>query len=301
MKDFTFLESGFPKWSWSKSNGEASETETLLAFDAISNEGDVYDFSYKVWNDIVDLLNKALDDSGVGWDETYSTVQEAKVTGEFGKLTAKAFNSVRHNISIMNTSWRWIDDKNTKGYVGKLNFNGYDTHGENADLVYGNYILELVEKLNTLISILTDTVNKSLLSSPINSSEFKYEAKLLEGIPNFVVLHEDLTSYITTANLRLNEKIESGATASSAFTHSSFFESNPANETKVNAYGNLSAINSELEAIKNVLENPTLYIEKFLSDAEMKLWAVPLRLDTQKLYIRQSYDITKTKNELEVQ
>lgn len=301
MKDFTFLESGFPKWSWNESNGEATQTETETAFSAVSNEGDVYDFNHKVWNDIVDLLNRALTESGIGWDNTFTTVDEAKASGEFGILTAKAFNSVRHNISTMNTTWRWTDDRNVKGYVGKLNFNGYETHGKNADLVYGNYILELVEKLNTLISILADTVSKSLLSSPINSSEFKHGAKLLEGIPTFVTLHENLINYMTTANLSLSEKIEPSATISSAFTQSSFFGINPAQDFKTEISAHLDALNSKLEAVMNLLENQILYVEQSYADAGLRLWATPLRLETERLYIRQSYEITNIGNELEVQ
>lgn len=299
MKDFTILESGFPEWSWESSNGEASAIDTAVAYYAITNQGDVYSFGHNVWNDIVSLLERALTESGIGWDAKYCTAEEAKVYGEFGILTAKAFNSLRHNISVMNTTWRWTDNSSIKGYTGRLDFKGYTDVGSNADLLYGNYIVELVEKLNTLISILADTMNKSLLSSPTDAA-ITSVAKLLEGIPTFITLHENLLFYINNASLELADKTDFNTHIHSEFNQSASIESHFGVDAIANAYSRLYP-SATLETGYDCISKIISYTERSTADAGMRLWAVPLRLEPTRLYIRQAYYINKTGNELEVQ
>lgn len=48
-------------WTWSGSNGSASAAQTRAAYSAIQNRGNLSDFSYLVWNDMVDKVKEILD------------------------------------------------------------------------------------------------------------------------------------------------------------------------------------------------------------------------------------------------
>lgn len=119
---------------WTASNGSASAQQTQTAYSVINNNGTVSQFSYLVWNDIVDKVKEVLDTLGYSWDTTYSTYANAKMSASDKYLTAVRFNSVRNNIGI-----HYATGISTK-LIG--------------DYVYGSDILLLVSKLNSWIDTL---------------------------------------------------------------------------------------------------------------------------------------------------
>lgn len=86
------------KWSWSASNGSASASQTSAAYSAVVNKTAVTNFSYLVWNDLVDKVKKILDATGDSWDSSYATYANTKMTSSDKTLTATKFNSLRYNI-----------------------------------------------------------------------------------------------------------------------------------------------------------------------------------------------------------
>lgn len=130
------------------------------SYATLVKDAPVANFKKEAWNDIVLKLNNVLLAIGMIWDNEYTTVRGAMVNEAYGALEAEMFNSIRHNIDrIAPTGWRWANDPTFRGYVGRENFRGYRYYGMNCDLVYPEYIKELVRKLNLVIDILKDTGN----------------------------------------------------------------------------------------------------------------------------------------------
>lgn len=119
-------------WDWSKSNGSATTTQTKKAYTAITSNGYVSDFSYKVWNDMVDKTKEALDACGESWSSKYATYANTKMSASDKVLTATRFNSLRFNIGSHEATG--ITDKSKDEYV------------------YGEYFTILTDKLNTWIN-----------------------------------------------------------------------------------------------------------------------------------------------------
>ena len=118
-------------WNWSSSNGSATASQTSAAYSAITNHGAVSDFSYLVWNDLVDKVLEAKDATGVAWNPKYLSAANTKMTSSNKTLTADRFNSLRYNIGIHSSTG--LNDV----YTG--------------DLVYGWYFTYLTDALNTWI------------------------------------------------------------------------------------------------------------------------------------------------------
>lgn len=85
-------------WSWSNSNGSASASQTRRAYSAVCNNGSLGDFSYLVWNDMVDKVKEIIDANGVSWRTNYATYTQTRMNAGDKILTAKRFNSLRFNI-----------------------------------------------------------------------------------------------------------------------------------------------------------------------------------------------------------
>ena len=122
------------KFYWNQSNGSASAQATQTAYSVVSGNGYVDDFSYLVWNDIVDKVKEVLDESGFYWDTAYATYENTKMSAVDKTLTAARFNSARYNVGIHCATG--IDEKHSD------------------DTAYGSYILTLVSKLNEWIDTL---------------------------------------------------------------------------------------------------------------------------------------------------
>ena len=118
-------------WSWTSSNGSASSSQTRAAYNAVSNRGALSNFSYLVWNDLVDKVMEVLDATGGSWNSKYASYSATKMTSSDKRLTAKRFNSLRYNIGTHYSTG--INDV----YKG--------------DIVYGSYFITLVDCLNNWI------------------------------------------------------------------------------------------------------------------------------------------------------
>ncbi|MCB5279276.1 MAG: hypothetical protein LHW59_07120, partial [Candidatus Cloacimonetes bacterium] len=141
------LPTSFEAWNWSK------DDDTIKAYYAISNKGYTAEFKTAVWNSLCNKLYQTLNAMNLSWDNKYSTYSEVLLSGYYPTLTARVFNSVRHNIEVhVPTTWKWVFNKTYEGYVGRLDFRGASTTS-NPDTLFGSYILEIARKLNILISI----------------------------------------------------------------------------------------------------------------------------------------------------
>lgn len=159
------LPQDYPTFDWN---------DWKTSHDALVPGGLVSNFQKATWNAIVDALDSALTAAGYQWDNRYTTKDDAMV-GSDGYLYASAFNSVRHNIDIpVRLGWIWAKSDSFRGFVGREDFNGHSTHKQSADPLYPEYIIELVRKLNLLISILNG-------SGPLVSHVCEYSAVSVSG------------------------------------------------------------------------------------------------------------------------
>ena len=160
MKNLPVLSSDFAYFSWDSQFGTATSEQLQNAYTALTTNGLTTKFHRNVWNDIVDRLNKAITQAGLSWNTTYGTATETKINEKYGILTARKFNAVTVNIeSILNNYWRWEKDTMFTGYLGRSRFYGVTEREDNADYLYGAYILELVRVLNTFIAVLKNEAN----------------------------------------------------------------------------------------------------------------------------------------------
>ena len=122
------------RWSWSASNGSATAAETQRSYNSLFNNGNVSDFSYKVWNDLCDKTYEAIEAAGSYWNTRYTTFSGAKMSSSNKVLTAEKFNSLR------------------------LNIGGHVSTGiqevSSGDVVYGWYFTTLARCLNEWINSL---------------------------------------------------------------------------------------------------------------------------------------------------
>lgn len=86
------------KWSWSTSNGSATSSQTSAAYRAVVNNTSVSNFSYLVWNDMVDKVMEIIYYLGGRWYNDYLSYGNTLMTSSDKTLTAKRFNSLRYNI-----------------------------------------------------------------------------------------------------------------------------------------------------------------------------------------------------------
>lgn len=85
-------------WAWTISNGSATKEQTIAAYTATTNKTATTNFSYLVWNDMVDKCKEILDAINSSWDSRYASYTNTKMTSSDKVLTAKRFNSLRYNI-----------------------------------------------------------------------------------------------------------------------------------------------------------------------------------------------------------
>lgn len=124
-------ETSVEPWSWYTSNGSASNSQTWAANEATISLTSVKNFSYLVWNDMVDKVKEILDATGNTWDTYYDTMANTKMTSSDKTLTAKRFNSLRYNIgSHYSTGIEEV---------------------EKGNVVYGWYFQRLVGRMNLWI------------------------------------------------------------------------------------------------------------------------------------------------------
>lgn len=155
------LSEDYPLFDWD---------DHLQSYYALGEGELVSGFQKETWNAIIDKALAALSAAGMSWDPKYTTAAAAKVTKAYGPLSAKRFNSVRHNIDRpAPVGWGWANNPNLRGYVGREDFKGYAEHGLDGDLFYAEYLLEMVRRLNLLLAIMKGTANLKEMDSPTQS------------------------------------------------------------------------------------------------------------------------------------
>lgn len=119
------------RWSWTSSNGSASSAQTRTAYSAITNHGNLSDFSYLVWNDLCDKAQEVLDATGGSWDSEYASYSATRMSSGDRSLTARRFNSLRFNVgSHVSTGIQEV---------------------ARGDVVYGHYFTTIANALNEWI------------------------------------------------------------------------------------------------------------------------------------------------------
>ena len=152
------LAEDYPLFDWN---------DHLLSYYALGEGELVSGFQKETWNAIINHTQAALKAAGMSWDSKYTTASNAKITKAYGPLSAKMFNSVRHNIDRpASVGWGWAFNPALRGYIGREDFKGYAEHGLNGDLFYAEYLLEMVRRLNLMISIMRGTANLKEMDAP---------------------------------------------------------------------------------------------------------------------------------------
>ncbi len=121
-------------WTWKKTNGKATDQQTQDAYTAIKNNGFTRNFSYLVWNDMVDKVNDIIKAFGRVWDYgDYGTYSETKMKGPNEILTSRKFNALRNNIEIIGL---YEAELGATTGIGKV---------EKDYIVYGHYFTTLTQ------------------------------------------------------------------------------------------------------------------------------------------------------------
>lgn len=92
--------SSVKKWNWGLSNGNASANATTTAYYAVTGKGLTSDFSYLVWNDMVDKVQEILTAKDLSWNSSFLSISATKMSSWDKTLTADRFNSLRYNIGL---------------------------------------------------------------------------------------------------------------------------------------------------------------------------------------------------------
>lgn len=121
-------------WSWYASNGYATASQITAAYNAITNKGAVSNFSYLVWNDLVNKVNETVESDGSSWNSRYTTYNGTLMNSSNKTLTAQMFNSLRYNIGL-----------HVSTGISEVS---------RGDPVYGHYFITLTDCLNQWINTL---------------------------------------------------------------------------------------------------------------------------------------------------
>ena len=121
------------KWSWVMSNGTATAEQTAEAYMALVYKRGLNQFSYLVWNDMVDKVNEIIQANGLTWNNAFLSYSNTRMSPTDKLLTAARFNSLRYNI-------------------GSRYSTGIDTVSP-GDIVYGQYFITFADCINGWIDI----------------------------------------------------------------------------------------------------------------------------------------------------
>ena len=145
--DFKITPTKPTTWDWQTSNYNASATQTKTAHNLVTNGGATSEFSYLVWNDMVDKVKHILDylagDYLAGsWNTdkyNYDYEDTLMENTRIGRtLTAKRYNSLRKNVDDLLNGGTGIDEVISKTTP---------VSGE-------NHFIKLMEKVNERIGLL---------------------------------------------------------------------------------------------------------------------------------------------------
>ena len=204
------LRKDYPEWDW---NGDDKRKKAYLA---MTNKENTSLFAKKVWNDMVDCLNDALEEVGLQWNDYVASLTNTKFNVWFifdlipQTFTARMFNSVKYNIEkLMNQTFIWEYDKDYEGYVGRSNYRGVNEANE-PDTLYGSAIIELARKINLVIQVLKDealTKNESANVSTKATTEADLALPELEEIGSSIESSFSMSGTISeTTTKRFNAK-----------------------------------------------------------------------------------------------
>lgn len=181
VSNIPVLSTDYPFFSWE---------DWLGSLAALVPGGFTYEFEKECWNAIVNKVAEVVADSGLEWDSAYSTAEDALITEEFGDLYAKAANSLRHNMdnAVPVLRWGWANDPAFRGYIGRKDFRGVDEYGDaRADDVYPEYIVELVDRLNFLISVLTGEKALIIQGKGLSQTLSSCDLVVRESLPLYAI------------------------------------------------------------------------------------------------------------------
>lgn len=139
---------GVTPWSWAASNGSASAAQTAKARTAVAGNGPISDFSYLVWNDMVDKVAEMRSAAGLTpvWNPQFLNQANTKMSNtESGRtMTAARYNSVRYNIGIYKS---FADSK-----ADLIDYDSVTQVKSPGDEVIGSDFLDLMTGLNAAIA-----------------------------------------------------------------------------------------------------------------------------------------------------
>ena len=118
-------------WDWNISNGVATAAQTQKAHQALVNRGPTTDFSYLVWNDMVDKANEIVQARNHTWNTDYGTINETKASSIDKNITARRVNAV------------W-------GNMGQFITTGLSKKSP-GDTITGQYFIDLANAINDAI------------------------------------------------------------------------------------------------------------------------------------------------------
>lgn len=128
-------------WTWNDCQtidgdvGEATDLETMSAYNAITKKMETTEFSYKVWNDLCAKTREVRSARGSSsWRSDFLSYSNTLMSSSDKVLTAEHFNSLRINIGSM-------QDVSSIPYPVRK-----------GEEVYGSYFLTLANALNDEIA-----------------------------------------------------------------------------------------------------------------------------------------------------
>ncbi len=117
---WSYIVTIYPRWTWNFSNGSCTATQAKAAYTAVMNKGKTSDFSYQVWNDLVNRVKLIRELRGMtAWLTSYASHGNTCMTSSSKTLTATRFNSLVYNLNNLSTSI--IPGSGTIGYVSAGN------------------------------------------------------------------------------------------------------------------------------------------------------------------------------------
>lgn len=146
-----YLEAFIPlitPWTWDDSNGDASQAETINAYNAIDLKLNTAEFSYLVWNDLVEKVREAYRLKNGGENTVYEQYLNAALISSADtlyekKLLATKFNNVRAVIGGVLSTFN-ANDNSVYDHYSDIG----DWDMQPGEKVLGSYIKALAAKLN---------------------------------------------------------------------------------------------------------------------------------------------------------
>ena len=122
-------------WNWQASNGSATAAQTQAAYAAVTGQGYLSDFSYLVWNDMLEKADQCLAECGLTWNGTKPIKSSSSKM-----LTASDWNNFVTNVQI------------AYGYIVGGTYRPPEV--SSGDIVIGSYFTRMMNDVNRIIQYL---------------------------------------------------------------------------------------------------------------------------------------------------